>query len=419
MKLNYQKFAYQISTITLIFFIGFFVAYKRLFPYDHLNKTFNGITQILKGNIRHHLCEINPKRDTTDFIYKSDLDSTEQLFLISYVDEELVNHIKLIANDGKLINQWEIDNLLTQFIEGEEGFNKNNAGRIHVSGIILRSNGDILLNVVGNGIFCLKWSGKIKWAKDYKTHHSLHCDKYGNIWTCLYDNNDFALKNSLFFNDKAMDDFILELDSLGNFMKKWSVTSLLLKNKYDGIINQNQHEEDRYHINDVETYDLSSKGFFNKNDVMISLRNLNTIFVFDQTTDSIKWMSTGRFHRQHDPDFIDSKNIILFDNKYLNYSTETIYSRIVKINANENSIHNLYGGEEKQGFFTSTLGKQELTKNGNILFTSSHEGKIFKVSPKGEILWVLTNYTEDKSLKTVVIEASVIERDYLKFNINK
>ena len=56
------------------------------------------------------------------------------------------------------------------------------------------------------------------------------------------------------------------------------------------------------------------EGIFKKGDVLVSLRNINTIFVFNRENDKIKFIPTGSFVRQHDPDFVDGETISVFDN---------------------------------------------------------------------------------------------------------
>ncbi|MFY0675120.1 MAG: aryl-sulfate sulfotransferase [Bacteroidia bacterium] len=414
MKVDFQKIFFNLAFTIIIFFIGFGIAFKQLFPYEYIDAAHSGLYHLFNGNSRNHLCTINPRLDTSGAFYisNSNSNSNDQLFLVSYVDEELINHIKLIEANGDLINKWELSNTITNHIIDHDNFEKKSITRIHTSGIKLTRSGDLILEVVNHGIFCLDWNNEVKWSKELNSHHSLFVDKNNTIWTCVYGPNEFDYDGS-FFEDNVKDDYIVNIDSNGNILKKWSISDLLLKNKYDGLVSLNYRIEDRYHLNDVEVYDLPSEGYFKKGDVMVSLRNLNTVFVFDQTNDSIKWMCTGMFHHQHDPDFIDSNNIILFDNKYVNYKDQKIYSRILKVNAITKKSDVLFGGIEHQAFFTETLGKQEITKNGNILLTSSHEGRVLKVAPNGEVLWILTNYIEDQSMKTVVIESSVIEKDYL------
>ena len=47
---------------------------------------------------------------------------------------------------------------------------------------------------------------------------------------------------------------------------------------------------------------------------MISLRNVSTVLVFDPDDLKIRYSITGRFVRQHDPDFVDNNTISVFDN---------------------------------------------------------------------------------------------------------
>jgi hypothetical protein len=54
---------------------------------------------------------------------------------------------------------------------------------------------------------------------------------------------------------------------------------------------------------------------FRAGDVLLSLRNLDTLVVADGRTWRIKWAMTGPFLGQHDPDFLPNGHLMVFDNR--------------------------------------------------------------------------------------------------------
>ena len=49
--------------------------------------------------------------------------------------------------------------------------------------------------------------------------------------------------------------------------------------------------------------------------LLVSLRNLDLLMVMSPVTGQIKWTRTGPFLRQHDPDFLPTGQISVFDNR--------------------------------------------------------------------------------------------------------
>ena len=209
----------------------------------------------------------------------------------------------------------------------------------------------------------------------------------------------------------------------GAILKEWSVPELLRKNDLNGLyylgyIHAVPHEtvrNDRLHLNDVEPFPKGlAPGFFGEGDVLVSLRNINTVLVFNQQTEHIKYITTGRFIRQHDPDFVDGDSFTVFDNNDRPFSEpDEASSRIVLVNARTGAMKTLYEGTPEHPFFTSAMGKQQWLPNGNLLITEATKGRAFEVTPDGQIVWQYVNYVDDHTI-SLVEEAQRLPMKYRK-----
>jgi hypothetical protein len=136
---------------------------------------------------------------------------------------------------------------------------------------------------------------------------------------------------------------------------------------------------------------------FEADDIMVSLRNLNLIIVLDHKTHQIKWLQSGPWIRQHDPDFTPEGHISVFDNRRETWRQHYVKprlfggSRIVTIDPATRKIQTIYKGTENNPFFTNILGKHQHLENGNILITEGEMGRVFEVCPEKEIVWSYTN----------------------------
>ena len=149
---------------------------------------------------------------------------------------------------------------------------------------------------------------------------------------------------------------------------------------------------DLLHLNDVEPFPSTmTPGFFGPGDVLVSLRNVNTVFVFNADTRKIKFVTTGRFTRQHDPDFIDGNRFSVFDNMGVQPGAKDRQSRIVIVTAPEQSVEVYYEGTPAHPFYTDIMGRHQWLPNGNLLITETRRGRAFEINRQGEIVWEYLN----------------------------
>jgi hypothetical protein len=155
---------------------------------------------------------------------------------------------------------------------------------------------------------------------------------------------------------------------------------------------------DTLHLNDIEVFPSSLRpGTFAPGDIMLSLRNINTVMVIDHDTHEVKFRATGRFLRQHDPDFVDGDRITIFDNRNLSPSRgpEKRASRVVELDARTGEMSVVLDGRQETPFFTDIMGTHQRLPNGNLLITSSREGRIIEVLPDGSVAWEFQNRVDE------------------------
>ena len=149
---------------------------------------------------------------------------------------------------------------------------------------------------------------------------------------------------------------------------------------------------DLLHLNDVERFPIrDGAGLLGPGDVLVSLRNVNTVFVFNADTRKIKFVTTGRFTRQHDPDFIDGNRFSVFDNMGVQPGAKDRQSRIVIVTAPEQSVQVYHEGTPAHPFYTDIMGRHQWLPNGNLLVTESRRGRAFESTRQGEIVWEYLN----------------------------
>jgi hypothetical protein len=274
--------------------------------------------------------------------------------------------------------------------------------RLFVHGMALLPCGDLVFNLENLAIVRMQPDGEIVWFKSIKSHHSMELDLDGNIWTCG------AEKIGPGPNDNPwMDQSILKLDTNGNILNYWSVNELLCQNGYTGLAFPTLPDitKNRFHLNDVDPYaHLDSFGIFSPGDVLVSLRNVNTIFVFNSLNSNIKYISSGKFTRQHDPDFINGHSISVFDNGFLANPYSPIVSRIIALDARNNSVKLFY----TDSVYCKTMGRVEWLDNKALLAVNPYAGSIYVVSSEQQVVWA-HNYFLPGGERGTVLDARVLK----------
>ena len=119
---------------------------------------------------------------------------------------------------------------------------------------------------------------------------------------------------------------------------------------------------------------------FAAGDLLVSLRHLNTIFVVDPDEWRVKWLMTGPFLAQHDPDFLPNGHILVYDNRITGPTPKLGNSRLVEIDPATRQVTWTFEGEGKRAFYAESRGEQQLLPNGNILLADPYGGRLFEVA---------------------------------------
>ena len=277
----------------------------------------------------------------------------------------------------------------------------------HLQGAVLLPDGDIVFNYSKLGTVRMGLCGEVRWKLPYQTHHSIHLDSDNVLW--IPGKRKYLEKLANFPAHKApvIDQTILKVSLDGEILDEISVFELLANNNQrallhmtaDAIADRVQGGTDVLHLNDIEVFPRHlEEGFFKYGDIVLSLRNINTIAVFEPKTWRLKLLKVGGFVRQHDPDFIDGNTIMLFDNNNIGPAAFGQQSRILKLDGPTGEITELFSGSAEYPFYTKIMGTQQLLSNRNLLITDSIHGRAFEINDQGQVVWEYTNIVDDSTV---------------------
>lgn len=414
--------SFYIASMTVFLIYGMIAQKYKFFPQPQLSymleQSIFAVSEF-KGNDWYYVEAINRKVVPQ---YKAS-EVQPGLTLITGIGKNHGLFIKVIDINGEIVHQWDInwykiwpdaDHIPDHLIpKGKPG--------THIHGSKLMKNGDIVFNFENLGLIRLDICGKAVFKVAYPTHHTVG----------LNNNSDFLLPGQTYHQKKLprypnhippfKADNVVKISADGKVLSEISIMTLLEKNNYQGLMylsttasRDTSVTGDIFHLNDVEVFPLHMKeGVFKHGDIMISLRNINTVLVFNPKTLKIRYLISGKFIRQHDPDFIDGNTFSVYDNNHFAPTNFGHNSKIVIVSALNNHVRSYFPENNKLRFYSNIMGKHQWLKNGNLLILELMNGRVFEINQQKKIVWTYNNIIQNNK-KVGIMEGA--ERLPLQFN---
>ena len=302
--------------------------------------------------------------------------------------------VRIVDQDGAILHQWDLD-WWSIWPDAEhlpvEKMPKSPPGTL-IHGMVLMEDGDLVFNYETLGMVRIDAAGEVVWRLPYQTHHSMFRADDGNLWVPGQKTHREAHSKWPLY-EPPFDEFtILEVSPDGAILHEFSLFDLLVEKGWQGLLYLRPPKGDTLHLNDVEIFSSHMRaGFFQPGDVMVSLREINSVIVFAAGSLDLKYLSIGRVVHQHDPDFVDSDTLLIFDNNDTGPRKKGAHSRIVRESVPSGEVEVVFQGTEDLPFYTEFLGRMQLLSNGNMLLLEALHGRVLEVTPSGKLAWELNN----------------------------
>lgn len=301
-------------------------------------------------------------------------------------------------------------------------------------------NGDVMAIVstvadtpYGYGIVRVDKESNVLWAYDGHAHHDFDVREDGSVYT-LVQRFRHTRRNPLGgfpqFPNLVLEDYLVKLSPEGEEIERVNLLEAIAESDYRAVLEMyapgtanpamSERDGDVLHANAVAVVDEAfarHHGFAEPGQVLVSFRPLDAIALVDVEEQRIAWMTRGFWTAQHDPDPMANGHILLFDNRGSGGTGGA--SRILEYAPSTHDVRWRYRGARERPFQSRVCGAQELLPNGNVLVTSSQEGRLFEVTREGEIVWdyrttVRRTYDGD-AYHPALLEASRVEPESLSF----
>lgn len=225
------------------------------------------------------------------------------------------------------------------------------------------------------------WDGNLTWAYALPREEDL-------------PHHDFiALANGHYLllaqETATRSDYLQEVDREGRVVWEWWPRDRLEEHFPD----RDRRYPDPTHINSL--FELEGNQWFDAGDerfepgnILISARNLNTVFIVHKSTGEIVWKHSDGLDYQHEARMIPKGTlgeglIVVFNN---GAKDRNAYRRS-EIRAIQPVTGDVRWSFSEETFFSTVAGIQQVLPNGNLLITSSEGGRVFEVTPDKQKLW--------------------------------
>lgn len=265
---------------------------------------------------------------------------------------------------------------------------------------LMVADGGVMFHDEQGPLVKLNACSNVEWIYDAPTHHEIDIGPAGNIWTAS------AVQKVNFPEDVypgMKDDAITEVSPSGERMMERSVAGILMRNGYRGLLfGVREYEADIIHLNSIEVARTDS-AYWKAGDILVSVRNISSVFLYRPGTDKVIWLKTGPWLNQHDARFLNNESISIFGNDVMRRSS-VHESPVILGGHNEVYVYNFRTDTVSAPYHkilselkpvTITEGRAKILPDGDLFFEETDFGRMFRVSDR-DIRWTYVD-RQDKN----------------------
>lgn len=373
--------------------------------YDELHAYFtfqDGPTKSVEDKIILDHQEKRTKFDFTGFRFRDTGFQDHGYLLISRyskVHGQVIVEIFSIASE-KVLHTWVPSQsaIFEKSLDLSDNPTKNLDTFVILHPLLLK-NGDLVFNTNLGPLVRIDACGNLAWVISRHFHHSLEVDSDGNLVTCIILKGEGPGTRFPIIDDGFA---IVSLD--GEIIKEYSVTEILLKNGYRGLIyGIGPFEKDRIHLNDAQPI-LKDSENAQVGDIALSVRNLSTAALVEPESGKVKWLKTGPWLNQHDVNHLGDDRYSIFGNdiiRRLNNGGNFVKngrSEIYFYDQPNDTVSRPFSEiMAKENIRTFTEGRLDILENGDAFIEQQNLSRVLRVS-ENQVRWEYVNKVSDDTV---------------------
>lgn len=319
------------------------------------------------------------------------------------------NQVRLISSDGRELHRWRAD-FFKIWPDAAKVFGSDpipaTENHYFIQGMHPFADGSLLVSFGQLGTAKLDKCSNLVWRTDRQTHHSITATNDGQFWIpgaiSVFDTSEDLFPAGLNAEklhamagdnlSKAFNNSVLLVNAKGIVERELSVLRAVKEAGLENALYTSLQEvpQDPIHLNDIEivTEPLAAKiGGVEEGDLLLSIREMNMLAIIDDETGELKWEKQGPWLRQHDLDITPDGKIEIFNNRSKTIGDWVKGSQILAFDPATDEVEVLYPVGSEDNFYSHIMGAHQALPNGNRMIVESTAGRVFEVTPAGEIVW--------------------------------
>jgi hypothetical protein len=240
----------------------------------------------------------------------------------------------------------------------------------------------------GNGsqLVEFNWDGERVWSYANECiHHDFVRLANGNTimpqWVEMPEDVDRLVQGGLreprSKRPKLISDDYIEIDPTGKEVRRVHLWELLDPRRDPICVLEERNEWTHTNSLDLNVAD---------NTLLFSCRDNSRVGIIDWSDGSLKWKyGAPEIFHQHHASWLPNGNVQVFDNGMHRHGNP--YSRVVEVDSKDSSITWQYAAKPQQQFFSGHISGAERQPNGNVLVCEGTAGRVFEITPQGEVVW--------------------------------
>lgn len=215
-----------------------------------------------------------------------------------------------------------------------------------------------------------------------------------------------------------LDDFLVELRHEGSGAgcreaRRISLTEAFRRSSFAELLDHRAPAGDVLHTNTVTELapaEATAHPAFSAGDLLISLREIDTIAVVDPDARVVVWARRGPWVAQHEPSVLPDGRLLLFDNR----GGEGGASRVVEVDPDSGEIVWSWSGEPSGTLRSEIGGSCARLPGGHTLISASVPGRALEIDSEGRVVWELRTPHRagpEQSLVAMLFEVQRLPRE--------
>ncbi len=311
----------------------------------------------------------------------------------------------LIDMEGRVLREWGVP---FSAVWDESALVKRPRpdSHVYVEKAVLYPNGDVLALYVavgdtpwGYGLVKMDKDSRVLWKYLAHAHHDVDVAPDGSVYVLTQEIGRDDIPGLPHLKAPRIDDYVVVLSPEGRELRKVRLLDALLRSPYARLLDTvpwyvAKGAGDYLHTNTVNALDGGSSATklpqASTGRALLSFREIGTVAILDLERAEIAWAMRGPWLMQHDPDLLPSGNVLLFDNQG-NAGGPGGSTRVIEFDPRTLQIVWSYAGTAGEPFQSDVRSSQQRLPNGNTLVAESDGGRLFEVTPGGEVVWNFVN----------------------------